>query len=88
MGTTQTVTSVGALLSTDVSLLLLLMDFLQCYISRWLAPELLRGERATAASDVYAFGAFLGEKCGIQNADDRLVFVRGLFTCMTRGADS
>lgn len=25
-------------------------------VCRWLAPELLRGERASAASDVYAFG--------------------------------
>ena len=28
---------------------------------RWLAPELMRGERATLSSDVYAFGVVLWE---------------------------
>ncbi|OQR94709.1 protein kinase [Achlya hypogyna] len=29
------------------------------YLQKWMAPEVLRGERATAASDMYSFGVFL-----------------------------
>ncbi|OQS05121.1 kinase [Thraustotheca clavata] len=28
-------------------------------LSKWLAPEILRGEQATSASDIYSFGVFL-----------------------------